>query len=55
MMDWLYSRDAVNPPGVARDTMLQDPRGYFFAEPFTANDLDSAAAWLHRQSLVGAQ
>ena len=25
MVDWLYSRDAVNPPGVVRDKMLQDP------------------------------
>ena len=53
MVDWLYSRDAVNPPGVARDKMLQDRRGYFFAEPFTADDLDAAAAWLYRQSLAG--
>ena len=53
MVDWLYSRDAVSPPGVDRDTMLQDRRGYFFAEPFTADDLDAAAAWLHRQGLVG--
>ena len=53
MVDWLYSRDAVNPPGVVRDRILQDQRGYFFAEPFTANDLDAAAAWLYRQGLVG--
>lgn len=53
MVDWLYSCDAVNPPGVVRDRMLQDRRGYFFAEPFTANDLDTAAAWLYRQGLVG--
>ena len=53
MVDWLYSRDAVNPPGADRDKMLQDQRGYFFAEPFTANDLDAAAAWLSRQGLVG--
>ena len=53
MVDWLYSCDAVNPPGVVRDRMLQDRRGYFFAKPFTADDLDSAAAWLYRQSLVG--
>lgn len=54
MVDWLYSHDAVNPPGVVRDLMLDDhQRGYFFAEPFTADDLDAAAAWLHRQGLVG--
>ena len=53
MVDWLYSRDAVNPPGVVRDRILQDRRGYFFAEPFTADDLDAAAAWLYRQGLVG--
>lgn len=52
MVDWLYSRDGVDPPGVVRDTMSQDRRGYFFAEPFTDNDLDSAAAWLYRQGLV---
>lgn len=52
MVDWLYSRDAVKPLGVVRDKILQDRRGHFFAEPFTANDLDSAAAWLYRQSLV---
>ena len=55
MVDWLYSRDAVSPPGVVRDRMLQDQRGYFFAEPFTADDLDAAAAWLHRQGLVGGR
>lgn len=53
MVDWLYSRDAVSPPGVDRDGMLHDRRGYFFAEPFTADDLDAAAAWLYRNSLVG--
>ncbi len=53
MVDWLYSRDAVSPPGVDRDGILQDQRGYFFAEPFTADDLDAAAAWLCRNSLVG--
>ena len=53
MADWLYSRDAVSPPGVARDGILQDQRGYFFAKPFTADDLDAAAAWLYRNSLVG--
>ena len=38
-----------------RDRMLQDPqRGYFFAEPFTEDDLDAAAAWLQRQGLVRA-
>lgn len=54
MVDWLYSRDALSPPGVVRGEMLQDQRGYFFASPFTADDLDAAAAWLHRQGLVGA-
>jgi len=53
IVDWLYSRDAVNPPGVDRDGILQDQRGCFFAEPFTADDLDAAAAWLHRQGLAG--
>jgi hypothetical protein len=52
MVDWLYSCDAVSPPGVDRAGMLQDQRGYFFAEPFTEDDLDSAAAWLQRQGLV---
>jgi hypothetical protein len=54
MVDWLYSGDAVRPPGLIRDTILQDPqRGSFFAEPFSADDLDAAATWLHRQGLVG--
>lgn len=52
IVDWLYSRDAVSPPGMARDWILQDHRGYFFAELFTADDLDKAAAWLYRNSLV---
>ncbi len=55
MVDWLYSSDAVSPPGLTRDTMLQDPqRGYFFAEPFSADDLDAAAAWLHRHTCNGS-
>ena len=54
MVDWLYSRDAVSSPGVIRETMLQDlQRGYWFAEPFSDDDLDSAAAWLSRQGLAG--
>jgi len=54
MVDWLYAGDAVSPPGMVRDTMMQDPqRAYFFAEPFSADDLDAAAAWLYRQGLVG--
>lgn len=53
MVDWLYSRDALSPPGVIRETMLEDPqRGYWFAEPFSDDDLDSAAAWLCRQRLA---
>jgi hypothetical protein len=53
MVDWVYSVDAVRPPGVARDTMLRDPqRGYYYAQPFSADDLDTAAAWLHRQGLA---
>lgn len=53
MVDWLYSCEAMCPPGVVRDMMLQDlQRGYWFAEPFSADDLDAAAAWLRRQGLV---
>ncbi len=53
MVDWLYSGDVTSPPGAVRDRMLQDPEhSYFFAELFSAGDLDSAAAWLYRQSLV---
>ena len=53
MVDWLYSSDAISPPGVVREKMLQDlQRGYWFAEPFSADDLDSAAAWLRRQGLA---
>jgi hypothetical protein len=53
MVDWLYSCDAASPPGMARDMMLQDPQHCcWFAEPFSADDLDAAAAWLHRQGLV---
>jgi hypothetical protein len=53
MVDWLYSRDALSPPGVDRGEMLKDQRGYFFAMQFTADDLDAAASWLYRNSLVG--
>lgn len=53
MVDWLYAGDAVSPPGIVRDTMMQDlQRAYFFAGPFSADDLDAAAAWLQRQGLV---
>jgi hypothetical protein len=53
MLDWLYSADAATPPGVPRKTMMQDPRrSCFFAQPFSADDLDAAAAWLYRQGLV---
>jgi hypothetical protein len=54
MADWLYSRDAVSPmTQPARDEMLSDLRwGAWLAEPFSASDLDAAAAWLHRHGLV---
>lgn len=54
MVDWLYGRDATSPLAQpARDEMLADPRrGTWLAEPFSEDDLDAAAAWLHRQHLV---
>ena len=54
MIDWLYAQDAISPlKQPARDQMLDDPRqGIWLAEPFSAEDLDAAAAWLHRQHLV---
>jgi hypothetical protein len=56
MTDWLYSLDAVSPPGPARDRMLDDPgRGTWFGLPFPAGDLDAAAAWLERNGLPGGR
>jgi hypothetical protein len=54
MVDWLYAQDATSSlTQPARDQMLDDPRwGTWLAEPFSADDLDAAAAWLHRQHLV---
>ena len=54
MVDWLYSRDAVSPlTQPARDEMLNDLRwGAWLAAPFSVDDLDAAAAWLDRHSLV---
>jgi hypothetical protein len=55
MVDWLYSRDAVSPQVMpARDEIPNDPgRGTWFGQPFSEADLDEAAAWLHRNGLVG--
>lgn len=54
MIDWLYARDATGPlMQPARDVMLVDPRwGTWLGELFSADDLDTAAAWLNRHSLV---
>lgn len=54
MVDWLYAQDAVSSlKQPVRDRMLDDPRrGIWLAEPFSAEDLDAAAAWLHRHLLV---
>jgi hypothetical protein len=54
MVSWLYSLDAVSAAKApATQAMLDDPRhGIWFAEPFVAEDLDRAAAWLHRNGLV---
>jgi pyrimidine deaminase RibD-like protein len=53
MVDWLYSHDALSPPGLAWEKMRDDPaRDHWFAQPFSDSDLDAAAAWLHRQRLV---
>ena len=55
MVDWLYSRDAVSQQVMpARYEMLGDAsRGIWFGQPFSEADLDEAAAWLHRNGLVG--
>jgi hypothetical protein len=55
MVSWLWSRDAVDRPNqTIRSEMLSDRRhGVWFAEPFSEEDLDAAAAWLRRQGLVG--
>jgi hypothetical protein len=54
MVSWLYSLDAVNAmKAPATQAMSDDSRhGIWFAEPFTTDDLDAAAAWLHRNGLV---
>jgi hypothetical protein len=54
MVSWLYSLDAVTVmKAPATQAMLDDARhGIWFAEPFAADDLDTAAAWLHRNGLV---
>jgi len=54
MVDWLYSQDATTAAdNLVRNAMLDDPRhGLWWAEPFTARDLDDAAAWLKRNGLV---
>jgi hypothetical protein len=54
MVDWLYARDATSSlTQPARDKMLAYPRwGTWLAEPFSADDLDAAAAWLERQGMV---
>lgn len=55
MVDWLYSHDAVSPQVMpAPDEMLDDSRrGIWFGQRFSEADLDEAAAWLHRNGLVG--
>lgn len=54
MVDWLYARDATSPlRQPARDEMLGDLRwGTWLGEPFSADDLDTAASWLKRYRLV---
>lgn len=56
MVDWLYARDTTSAKPQEwpdRDAMLADPqRGMWFAEPFSADDLGAAAAWLQRKGLV---
>lgn len=56
MVDWLYSCDTTSARPQEwpdRETMLADPcRGFWFAAPFSADDLGAAAAWLERRGLV---
>ena len=54
MTSWLWSRDAASHRDrKIRNEMLDDPRhGVWFAEPFSDEDLDAAAAWLRDQGLV---
>lgn len=55
LVDWLYARDAVTdmPPFPPLKFMLDDrAHGIWYAEPFTAADLDQASAWLERHQLI---
>jgi hypothetical protein len=54
MVSWLWSHDAVRlRDQLARNDMLDDRRhGVWFAEPFSEEELDAAAAWLRRHDLV---
>jgi hypothetical protein len=54
MVSWLYSLDAINAvKAPSTQAMVDDIRhGIWFAEPFTDDDLDTAAGWLHRNGLV---
>jgi hypothetical protein len=53
IIEWLYSRDAVSPPGLIVNTMLDDPlTGAWFAQRFPIEDVLAASGWLCRQGLV---
>jgi len=50
---WLYSRDAVSPPGLWTTEILDDPQtGAWFAHPFPLEDVLAASGWLYQQGLV---
>lgn len=57
MVAWLCSRDATSSAtSPAVDQMPADPRhGVWLAEPFTSEDIDAAAAWLHEHGLVAGR
>lgn len=54
MVAWVYSQDVTTAAeSLVRNSMLDDSRyGLWWGEPFTARDLDDAAAWLKRNGLA---
>jgi hypothetical protein len=54
LVAWLYEVDAVELPSSAVDwiEVSDTDHGYFYGDAFTAEELERAAAWLHRNNFV---
>lgn len=54
LLDWAYASEGTSPPPYLR-AFHEDPRAFFFGDPFTDNEVQSAAQYLWESNLLDSK